>query len=68
MASDESQEHEKLPAWHVTEVMSKKEVIEKAQKEGRTVHFANADGTMPTEELGVGAEVLKIQRARRAPR
>ena len=32
---------EKLPAWHVTKVKSKKkEIIEKAQKEKRTVHFA----------------------------
>ena len=31
---------EKLPAWQVTEVKSKKKNIEKAQKEGRTVHFA----------------------------
>ena len=28
-----------LPAWQVTKVKGKKEVIEKAQKEGRTVHF-----------------------------
>ena len=31
---------EKLPAWQVTQVQSKKEAIGKAQKEGRTVHFA----------------------------
>ena len=29
-----------LPAWRVTKVKSKKEVIEQAQKEGRTVRFA----------------------------
>ena len=31
---------EKLLAWRVTKVKSKKEAIEKSQKEGRTVHFA----------------------------
>ena len=31
---------EKLPAWQVTNVKSKKEVIEKTQTKGRTVHFA----------------------------
>ena len=31
---------ETLPVWHVTQVRSKKEVIEKARKQGRTVHFA----------------------------
>ena len=34
------EKHEKLPAWHVTKVKSKKDVIEKAQKEERTVHIA----------------------------
>ena len=31
---------EKLQAWQVTKVKSKEEVIQKAPKEGRTVHFA----------------------------
>ena len=31
---------EKLPAWQVTKVKSKKEAVGKAQTEGRTVHFA----------------------------
>ena len=31
---------EKLPTWQRTKVMSKKEVIQEAQKEGRTVDFA----------------------------
>ena len=31
---------EKLPAWQVTKVKSKEEVIQKAQKEGRTVQVA----------------------------
>ena len=31
---------EKLPAWQVTKVKSKKEVIEKSQKEAGTIHVA----------------------------
>ena len=31
---------EKLPAWKVTKVMIKREVIQKSQKEGNAVHFA----------------------------
>ena len=31
---------DRLPAWQVTKVKSKKEVIEKAQREGRAVHVA----------------------------
>ena len=31
---------QQLPVWQVTKVKSRKEVFQKAQKEGRTVHFA----------------------------
>ena len=33
-------EWEKMPAWQLTKVRSKTEVIQKAQRERRTVHFA----------------------------
>ena len=50
--------HEKLPAWQVTKVKSKEVVIQKAQKEGRTVHFAPVmDVCHPLQELRVGAKV-----------
>ena len=32
---------EKIPAWDLTKVRSKKEVIDEARKEGRQVHFAS---------------------------
>ena len=32
---------EKIPAWHVTKVRNKKEVIDEARNEGRKVHFAS---------------------------
>ena len=31
---------EKMPAWKLTKVRSKKEVMQKAHREGKTVHFA----------------------------
>ena len=31
---------QKMPAWQMTKVRSKREVIQEAQQEGRTVHFA----------------------------
>ena len=50
---------EKLPAWHVTKVKSKKEIIEKAQKREKDSSFCHAHGLVPPQELGVGAEVQK---------
>ena len=35
---------EKMPAWHLTNVRRKKEVIQEAQREGRTVHVATLMG------------------------
>ena len=32
---------EKIPAWQLTKVRNKKEVIDEARKEGKTVHFAS---------------------------
>ena len=33
---------EKIPAWNLTKVKNKTEVIAKARKEGKTVHFASS--------------------------
>ena len=43
MAADESQKHkiEKILAWQLTKVRNKKEVIDEARKEDKTVHFAS---------------------------
>ena len=59
---------EKLPAWQVTKEKIKKDVIEKARKEGWTVHFATLMDLCHLKKLGVGAKLPKIQRARRSPR
>ena len=32
---------EKIPAWQLTKVRNRKEVIDEARKEGKTVHFAS---------------------------
>ena len=32
---------EKIPAWQLTKVRNKREVIDKARNKGRTVHFAS---------------------------
>ena len=37
----ESEKLEKRPAWQLTKVRNKKEVIDEARKEGKTVHFAS---------------------------
>ena len=48
---------EKMPAWQMTKVKSKKEVIREAQQERRTVHFCHADGHLSYQECGVRTEV-----------
>ena len=58
---------EKMPAWHITESHSKKEVIQEAWKQGRTVHLATLMDTSHLQELGLGAEIPKIQRTCCAP-
>ena len=42
---------EKLPAWQLTKVQSKKEVILEAQREQRTVHFSNAHGHLSSQKM-----------------
>ena len=37
----EWEELEKIPAWLLTKVRNKKEVIDEARKKGKTVHFAS---------------------------
>ena len=43
------------------EIENIKEVIEQAQKRRQKSSHCNAYGLMPSEELGVGAKVQKIQ-------
>ena len=49
---------EKLPAWQATKVKNKKEVIGKAQKEGKTVLFCHIDGSLSLQELGYTGRVV----------
>ena len=51
---------EKLPAWQMTDVKNKKEVILEAQKEQRTVHFATIMEICHFKKCGVGTEVSKM--------
>ena len=64
----EREKLEKLPAWPMTKVKSKREVIHEAQKGGKDSSFLSADGRLPPEELGNGAVVPKIQRTCCSPR
>ena len=51
---------EKIPAWQLTKVRNKKKVIAEARKEG--------NGSLSSQEFGVGTDVSKIQRSSCAPR
>ena len=54
---------EKMPAWQLTEVRSKKkEVIQEAHREGKTVHFATLMDICHLKTCGVGTTFSKIQR------
>ena len=54
---------EKLSAWQVTQVKSKKEVIQEAQQEQRTCPFCYADGHPSPQECGVRAEISEKRKA-----
>ena len=49
---------EKLLAWQLTKVKNKKEVIGKAQKEGKTVPRCHIDGSLSLQELGYTGRVV----------
>ena len=65
---NEWEEQEKIPAWQLTKVRNQKEVIEEARNKGRNVHFCVIDGSLSSEDFGVGTSVSKVQRQGRAPR
>ena len=59
----------KIPAWQLTKVRNKKEVIDEARNKGRKVHFASLkDGSLSSQEFGVGASISKITRSSCTPR
>ena len=59
---------EKIPAWDLTKVRCKSEVIDEARNEGARVHFCLTDGHLSFEECRIGGKAPKIQRSSCAPR
>ena len=57
---------EKISAWNLTKVRSKKEVIDEARASGATVHFASLMD-MLFEKCGIGGKATKIQRSSCTP-
>ena len=61
---------EKLPAWQLTNVRTKKEVIDEARKEGRRQNSSLRfiDGHLSSQEFKVGTTITNIQRPSGTPR
>ena len=51
---------EKISAWNLTKVRSKKEVIDEARTSGATVHFCIINGHMSFEKCWIGGKAPKI--------
>ena len=58
---------EKILAWDLTKVRSKKEVVDEARTKGAKVHFRLTDGHLSFEECRIGGKAPKIQRSSRTP-
>ena len=54
---------EKISAWNLTKVRSKKEVIDEARTKGATVLFCIINGHLLSEECWIGDKAPKIQRS-----
>ena len=59
---------EKISAWNLTKVKSKKEVIDEARTKGAKVHFASLMDIVSSEECRIGGKTPKIPRSRCTPR
>ena len=59
---------EKIPAWDLTKVRSKKEVIDWSKDEGRKSSFCLTDGHLSFEECRIGGKAPKIQGSSCTPR
>ena len=59
---------EKVPAWDLTKVRSRSEVVDEAKAEGRESSFCLADGHVSFEECRIGDKAPKIQRSNCTPR
>ena len=64
----ECEKVEKISAWNLTKVKSKKEVIDEARTSGATVHFCFINGHFSSEKCRIGGKAPKIQRSSCAPR
>ena len=59
---------EKIPAWNLTKVRSKKEVIDEARTTGAKVHFASLMDTRHLKNAAFGGKAPKIQGSSCTPR
>ena len=59
---------EKIPAWNLTKVRSKLEVIDEARTKGARVHFASLMDICHLKNVELEANHQKIQRSSRTPR
>ena len=59
---------EKIPAWDLTKVRNKSEVIDEARTMGRKSSFCLTDGHLSFEECWIGGEAPEIQRSSCTPR
>ena len=64
-AEKELEKLEKIPAWQLTKVRNKKEVIDEAGHKGRKVHFASLMDLCHLKNLEL---ISKVQRQSRTPR
>ena len=59
---EEWEKLEKIPAWDLTKVRSKSEVIDEARTKGIKVHFALLMDILSFEECRIGDKAPKVQR------
>ena len=59
---------QKIPAWDITKVRSKSDVIDDARTKGRKIHFASLMEHLSFEECRIGDKAPKIQRSSCTPR
>ena len=59
---------EKIPAWQLTKVRNKNEVIAEARNEGRKGTCCVVDGSLSSQEFGFRASMSKVQTQSRTPR
>ena len=67
-AVDKMGKLEKISAWNLTKVRSKKEVIEEARTSDATVHFASLMDIYHLKNCRIGGKAPKIQRSSCTPR